>query len=308
MIDGDDKLSKRYRDLGSEEPPRALNEAILASARRAVAPRTTQRWAMPVSIAAVLVLAAGVTLRMQQEQPGIETAAPASEYSLPPSSPEPSAAPEKVPEKKLQVAEPFAPPATKSTEVESRRDEQPKTAKPAAKLEASAPMQNAQPLESDSRKEKKAFADAAAPPPTAMRARPPVAGDALRAQRAAPQAAPEAAPTRQAAPAAVAREPFAERGSAPNPAPATPPATALAPSPTAGAPAPQLRAKRDASGAVADLASERSADRLERELERIAKLRREGRHSEADVAIEKFRRENPSYRIPETMWEQVKPR
>src|SRR5258705_8898062 len=92
MIDGDDKLSKRYRDLESEEPPRALDEAILASARRAVAPRSAQRWAMPVSIAAVLVLAAGVTLRMQQEQPGIEMSAP-NEYSLPAPSAEQSIPP-----------------------------------------------------------------------------------------------------------------------------------------------------------------------------------------------------------------------
>src|SRR6185503_11049047 len=185
MIDGDDKLSKRYRELGREEPPRALDEAILASARRAVAPRTTQRWAMPVSIAAVLVLATGVTLRMQQEQPGIETAAPASEYSLPPASPEPSPAPATkaqeadarampatkaqeadaiaMPAKKAPQAEPFA--TTKSAEAESRRDAQPKLAKPAdkltlseektlGKLEASAPHRNEAPLPDDSRREK----------------------------------------------------------------------------------------------------------------------------------------------------------
>jgi hypothetical protein len=45
-----------------------------------------------------------------------------------------------------------------------------------------------------------------------------------------------------------------------------------------------------------------------KELERIAQLRREGRHAEADQALEKFRRENPQYKIPDALWEQVKPR
>src|SRR6266542_1019610 len=94
MIDGDDKLRKRYRELGSEEPGPALDHAILAAAHRAVAPkRATQRWAVPVSLAAVLVLAVGVTLRMQQESPGIEVAAPANEYSVPAPASEPAAAP-----------------------------------------------------------------------------------------------------------------------------------------------------------------------------------------------------------------------
>jgi hypothetical protein len=49
-------------------------------------------------------------------------------------------------------------------------------------------------------------------------------------------------------------------------------------------------------------------DPRERELDRIATLRREGKHAEADEALAKFRRENPDYRIPDATWEQVKPR
>ena len=45
-----------------------------------------------------------------------------------------------------------------------------------------------------------------------------------------------------------------------------------------------------------------------RELERIARLRAEGRHAEADKALEEFRRKYPDFRIPEAMWERVKPR
>src|SRR4029079_15156893 len=80
MTDGDDKLTRRYRELPAQEPPAALDAAIRDAAHRAVAPRRgAQRWAVPVSLAAVLVLAAGITLRMQQEQPGIQTSVPLSD-------------------------------------------------------------------------------------------------------------------------------------------------------------------------------------------------------------------------------------
>jgi hypothetical protein len=61
--DRDPRVSERYRALGREEPPHALDEAILAAARR-----RRLRWAVPVSIAAVVVLAVGVTLRVQIEE------------------------------------------------------------------------------------------------------------------------------------------------------------------------------------------------------------------------------------------------
>jgi hypothetical protein len=73
----DEKVSAGYRALGSEEPPRALDEAILALARerptRWRVPPT--RWRVPLSIAAVLVLAVGVTLRMLPERPDTESIA-----------------------------------------------------------------------------------------------------------------------------------------------------------------------------------------------------------------------------------------
>lgn len=60
----DERVSAAYRGLGREAPPAGLDAAILAAARR---PR--RRWAVPVSIAAVVVLAVGVTLRVQLERP-----------------------------------------------------------------------------------------------------------------------------------------------------------------------------------------------------------------------------------------------
>ncbi|HEX7559533.1 MAG TPA: hypothetical protein VF386_10045, partial [Usitatibacter sp.] len=47
---------------------------------------------------------------------------------------------------------------------------------------------------------------------------------------------------------------------------------------------------------------------IERELERIAKLREEGRDADADKALEQFNRDHPGYRIADAMWQRVKPR
>lgn len=62
----DKRVSEAYRAMSREEPPAALDAAILAAARR-----RRSRWALPVSIAAVVVLAVGVTLRVQLERPEV---------------------------------------------------------------------------------------------------------------------------------------------------------------------------------------------------------------------------------------------
>jgi hypothetical protein len=66
----DEKVSAGYRALGGEEPPRALDEAILAASRR-----SPTRWRVPLSVAAVLVLAVGVTLRMLPQRSDAESVA-----------------------------------------------------------------------------------------------------------------------------------------------------------------------------------------------------------------------------------------
>src|SRR5687768_2558222 len=86
------RIPERYRELAVEAPPAALDAAILAASRRAVGarPGRAQRWFAPVSVAAVLVLGIGVALRMQVEQPGVETSLPQAEYPVPSSAaPEP---------------------------------------------------------------------------------------------------------------------------------------------------------------------------------------------------------------------------
>jgi hypothetical protein len=50
------------------------------------------------------------------------------------------------------------------------------------------------------------------------------------------------------------------------------------------------------------------AETPERELERIADLRKQGRHDEADKALAEFRKRNPDFKIPEAMLERVERR
>jgi len=117
--DRDPEVSRRYRELAREEPPRALDKAILAAARREletypaplVAPTGRRRWTVPVAAAAVIVLSAVVTLQIQREQPDAELAAPPQVVPMPrkddaPAAPPPAAAPRaEAPRAKPQAAE-----------------------------------------------------------------------------------------------------------------------------------------------------------------------------------------------------------
>ncbi len=219
MSEPDDRVERAYRSLAREEPPASLDASILAAARRAVArPSLARRWGVPLSAAAVLALAIGVTLEMQHERPGIGVSAPASESAA-------------TPEVKREMAAPSSAP-------EARRE-------PA--LAAPSPAQ----------------AD--------------VAKQAPRAQLA---------PSIEAAPAAPA-----------------PPAAAEG---RLFAPTPSMAKRSAAAGASADTLSAPASPAAQ--LERIAKLREEGRDAEADRALEEFRKRFPAYRIDDAAWQRVKPR
>lgn len=79
----DEELSRLYRETPAAEPPQSLDAAILAAARRAVqaAPRRRpgwRAWAVPMSVAATVLVTATLTLMVQQEQERAATeAAPA---------------------------------------------------------------------------------------------------------------------------------------------------------------------------------------------------------------------------------------
>jgi len=284
MSETGDKLHKAYGALPRVEPGAAIDAAILAASRRALEkPSASRRWAAPVSIAAVLVLAFGVTLRMQQEKPGVESpemyASPpaAATVATPPAEPAPmkqEAAPAPPlrdarvqPEKKIVVpaAKPdFVPPP------------------PKAKLQAAPPAQP------------HAFEESARQRRDESRVDNEQKG-MLQKDNANVREAPAFAP-KPAAPAASANTASVA---------ATPPPAAAGAAPASrAAPAAEMRLKREA--VAADLQA--PIDEPTRELEAIAKLRVEGRQEEADKAIAEFRRKRPDYRIPDAMWERVKPR
>jgi hypothetical protein len=92
-------------------------------------------------------------------------------------------------------------------------------------------------------------------------------------------------------------------------------ASSSAPAAAAPAAAPmQMRERamaRDLSDAVAKRTEEPKrddeTDTPEKQLERIAALRREGRHADADKLLAEFRQRYPQYRIPAATLEKVDP-
>ncbi len=65
----DDAPGAIYRTLPREEPPSAIDSAVLDAARRSVERRPNRRWGASLAAAAVLVLAVGVTFRVADERP-----------------------------------------------------------------------------------------------------------------------------------------------------------------------------------------------------------------------------------------------
>jgi len=187
MADERDPLvSRRYRELGSEEPPPALDEAILAASRRAAAPR--RRWYLPLAAAAVALLAVGIAVQVERQRPDGEA-----------------------------VTAPAAP---------ERRIDEPKALK-----------RESVPAASDS------------------------AGDPARQER---------------------ESRFGERAAEPAAVPA---------------PIPRTAPTEPRESALAD-AMEESPELW---LKRIAELRTQGRHEEADKALAEFRQRYPDYKVPEDL-------
>ena len=325
MTDSDDRIARRYREIAREEPLPAVDAAILAAARRKVGSRPGfVRWAGPVSIAAVLVLGIGVSLRMQLEKPGIETSAPENEYSLPKD----------------------ADSLSKDTDTSTRSmqsgvladlprafEQQKRDLVVEDKRKQNIPERQAEskPVPEPAPAPAQVPGPAPAPAPLEERVKDRRI-DAVRSEEAAVVTSPQAV----APPAPPAKEAFV-----PAPAPAAPAASVAAAPPPASVSANAMRA-RPPAGMAADTAStpaarapseidlgarakkEAGADAFayrelnksvvapdaerDRELERIAKLRETGKHADADRALEAFRKRYPDFRIPEAMWERVRPR
>src|SRR5688572_7659910 len=175
MVESDDRLARSYRALPREEPPAALDAAILAAARASVRPRARNRWTGPVSIAAVLVLGLGVALRMQVEQPGIETSVPppsasSAEYPAPGAD---TAAPQaQVKEAPVEARARDAQPRAKGLTAPASQAEKNVASKPAAPPPPQGPKLSSQPAE-----------DSALPPPARFQQKDSLPPEALAKKR-----------------------------------------------------------------------------------------------------------------------------
>ena len=263
----DPKVSRRYRELGAEEPPREVDQAILSAAHRAadrphaplVAPAGRHRWYFAFGAVAILVLAVAITVQMER-QPDPE--------ALPPAT--------------------VSVPTDRTDRLESQAEkEYKKEAEPAK------PLADAGPPARERRKAPAQPAGPAVSPPAEAK---PQAAEEARAPAAAPvPPAPSQADSRDQS-SGVAAGMFSRQEQVTRSREAAP---AAAPSPEA---ATRLQAKVQESRAVASVAPPLGPEQL---LERIAELRREGRHDEADKALAEFRQRYPDYRISEEMLKKV---
>jgi len=119
------EISARYRELAREEPPRRVDDAILAAARRAAAPRA-RRWYLPLAAAAVLVLAVAVAIQVDRGEPDPEAVVSA------PAQPGAAVEERKERERQKPKTESFEAPSTPLRDLQKAPPPQPASPPPAA--------------------------------------------------------------------------------------------------------------------------------------------------------------------------------
>jgi hypothetical protein len=284
-MNDDPKISQRYRELEREEPPRHLDDAILAASRRAVearpaplvVPSGRRRWYFPVAAAAIIVLAVAVTVHVEREQPDPEAVAM---RSVPPASvPAPQA---RVEEKPMQSPPPAAAPATPPAAA-AKRDRftpDPKPSTPTPKEAAPAARES---REAGARRDAEVLArrdaESRAQRDAELRARDEAiaAMNRVQAQRAPASEAPAAASAPSLAQDRLREQQGSRRADAAN-----------------------EPARAENRYAMPERAIVGSAARIippspEQLLQGIADLRRQGRHDEANRALDELRRAYPDY-------------
>jgi hypothetical protein len=273
--DHDEKVTQAYRALGGEAPPRALDEAILAASR---GPRA--RWRVPLSIAAVLVLAVGVTLRMLPQRHDAESVALAPQVIQ---TPRPAVLPE-APRDKVEQGE--SRPAASPADARVARSEESRAALAAAGArarQAEAPPRVAQ-------------APAARAPESARRADESALAALERANQAEARAAAVTGAVESARRADSAGASAVPQGAASESAPAAPPVASEAPRESTAAAAGDTQVQPPALAKLSE-----PALTPEKWLERIAELRKQGREREAQESLAEFRKRYPDYKIPEAL-------
>ncbi len=277
----DDVPGALYRALPRDEPPPAMDAAVLAAARRSVAKRPERNWAIPVSLAAVLVLSVGVTLRVAEERPDAQMkplapspAAPAVVESAAPQSPSPAAA------------------ALPQAKVAQR---------PSAASASGPPMNEpARPANAPSAQEPNV-----SPAPERKEERTIGALSARESTEPAPFVpSPRADSSQPIAPAAASAADAAATRNVPADRPVARQALRAAPPVAAESGAPMMSRSAAAESSVAASLEARSPEAW---LERIAEMRAQGRHKEADESYAEFRLRFPGHAITPEILRKIAP-
>jgi hypothetical protein len=191
------KISQRYRELSREEPPRALDDAILAASRRAVesrpaplvVPAGPRRWYFPLAAAAVVMLAVAVTVHVERQHEKLELAE--APVAVSPTAREEQAAAAQAPAEAPRAFTPEPKPVPAPAQA-------PSAAADSRELRA---QRDAEPLADLQKAQKAPASPAPAAPPEASSRQ-----DAVSGMRESPQAKP-AAPMREEARARASRAP-----------------------------------------------------------------------------------------------------
>jgi hypothetical protein len=317
-------LTRAWREASDDDPPAALDEAIRAAARRAVQARPRAfagspfggRWRVPLSVAAVLVVSATVTLLVAERErrdPGSladRSAAPTVRapdvYAEKPAG-GPSPAPART---RAEPSMPAPSPGGAPHERESTPTAQPSTEERKIRTPAASPSSadklQARTQGTDAPVQPMAAKEAV--PEAGVRADQRAEMDEPPAAGVSPAAAPPAPPKENVAPAEEAVE-LAKR-EAQGAAKPKQRAAMQAPAPMQAQPAlrdaaappssPQAFPAAPPSKASPETAAAAGGDNLEPKawLDRILELRRRGKLEEADKSLKAFCERYPAYPLP----------
>lgn len=301
LLARDGRLARAWREASREEPAPALDDAVRAAARRAVraGPRPRHgpfagRWRVPLSIAAVLVVSATLTLLVAERRehvpsagldaapaaPATAEAPPAEEQKLAePHAPAKDAAPRVTapPLRRQSAAEPVQPAEELTGELydapaEAKGVAAPPAASETPSMQSAPPAAGAQPAAATVAAPSRAYEEPAAPSPAAAPSKPDVGEHDSVVSKKAPT--PQAFPEREEARADVRAKASAEVG-------------------TAEAGKRELSQGRNAVQRTAEPVLDPKTW-----IERILALRREGKLQEAERSLQAFRRRYPDYPLP----------
>jgi hypothetical protein len=295
----DTRLQQRWHDERGDEPSASLDVSLRAAAREAVSgrpparPGVASRWRVPLSIAAIVVVSATVTLMVADERahlPGDATRRPPAPSSAqqPAERSPAAAAPQEKDAVQRATSGAVAPVGITDRAVEAAKPDREEVHAPPPGAASVAEEAPAAVGSGAAAKAERRAAPPAAPEPGFVPAPPAEATGALRdevraqeapARAAAPAtASPRAAPELHEAPSGAAGDIQSQRESAGR-------ARLEQAAPAA----------KSVQGQDAELAAEADPQRW---IERIRALRAAGKLQEAEESLREFRKRYPDFRLP----------